>query len=108
MVRLHMIDDESFMDKTFEEKIKIMDGMTDKQIQENIEQLKFICKDFCGKCPSYQGTGETKLAFCTIGRSQIIKEKKGCLCPRCPVYKMMSFRWEFYCMSGNALELSLK
>ena len=101
-----MIEDESFKDKPYEEKIKIMSGMTEKEISDGLEQIKFICKDYCGKCPSYQGTGETDLAFCSIGKSSLIKEKKGCLCKECPVYKMMSLRWEFYCTEGNALELS--
>ena len=101
-----MIDDESFKDKPYEEKIKIMSGMTDKEISDGLEQIKFICKDYCGKCPSYHGTGETNLAFCSIGKSSLIIEKKGCLCKTCPVYKMMSLRWEYYCTDGNAMELS--
>ena len=102
-----MIDDESFKDLPYEEKIKIMKGMTEKQLQESLEQVKFMCKDYCGKCPSYQGTGETNLAFCSIGKSSIIKEKKGCLCKQCPISKMMSLRWEFYCTEGNTLELAI-
>jgi len=101
-----MIDDEDFKSLPYEEKIKIMAGMTEKEINDGIEQLKYICKDYCGKCPSYQGTGETNLAFCSIGKSSLIKEKKGCLCKQCPVTKMMSLRWDFYCTDGNALELS--
>jgi hypothetical protein len=103
-----MIEDESFKDKPFEEKIRIMSEMTDKELKDGIEHLKFICKDYCGKCPSYQGTEEMKLAFCTTGKSSKILEKKGCLCKQCPVYKMMSLRWEYYCVQGNAMELSMK
>lgn len=103
-----MIDDVSFKDKTFEEKIQIMEGMTEKEISDSIEQLKFFCKGYCGKCPSYQGTGETHLAFCSLGKSQKIQGKKGCLCKQCPVYKMMSLRWEYYCVEGSALKLSKK
>ncbi|MHA1187072.1 MAG: DUF2769 domain-containing protein [Candidatus Heimdallarchaeota archaeon] len=101
-----MIEDESFSDKAYEEKIKIMSGMTEKEISDGLEQVKFMCKDYCGKCPSYQGTGETDLGFCSIGKSSKIKEKKGCLCKQCPIYKMMSLRWEYYCTDGSALELS--
>ena len=100
------IYDESFKDKTFEEKIKIMEEMTEKQIREGFEQTKFMCKDYCGNCPSYQGTGETNLAFCAVGKSAKIKEKKGCLCSQCPVSKMMSYRWEYYCIEGSAIDLS--
>jgi len=102
-----MVYDESFKDLPFEEKIQIIEGMTEKQIQDGLEQTKFMCKDFCGKCPSYQGTGETNLAFCSIGKSAHIKERKGCLCKQCPIFKMLSLRWEFYCIEGNALELAI-
>lgn len=102
-----MIDDESFKSLPFEEKIKIMEKMTEKQLIENLEQVKYMCKDYCGKCSSYQGTGETDFAFCSIGKSSIIKEKKGCLCKQCPISKMMSLRWEFYCTEGNAMELAI-
>ena len=98
--------DESFGDLPFEEKIKIKEGMTEKQIRDGIEQTKFMCKDYCGKCPSYQGSGETNLAFCSVGKSTKIKEKKGCLCNQCPISKMMSFRWEYFCTEGSAIELS--
>jgi hypothetical protein len=64
-----MIDDEEFKNLPYEEKIKIMNGMTEKEINDGVEQIKYICKDYCGKCPSYQGTGETNLAFCSIGKS---------------------------------------
>ena len=71
-----MIMDESFNDLPFEEKIEIIKGMTEKQIQDGLEQTKFMCKDYCGKCPSYQGTGETNLAFCSIGQVHIYKKEK--------------------------------
>lgn len=102
---MQMIMDESFKDLSFEEKIKIMERMTEKQIREGIEQIKFMCKDYCGKCPSYQETGETNLAFCSVGMSSKVKEKKGCLCKQCPISKMMSYRWEYYCFEGSAIEL---
>jgi hypothetical protein len=101
-----MIDDEDFKQLPFEDKIKIMNGMTERQINEGLEQIEFICKDYCGKCPSYQGTGEVNLAFCSIGKSSLIKEKKGCLCKHCPVTRMMSLRWEYYCTEGKAQTLS--
>lgn len=102
-----MIEDEdTFKNLPFEEKIKIMDVMTEQQKNEGLEQIKFICKDYCGKCPSQNGTGETNFAFCSIGKSSLITEKKGCLCKVCPVTKMMGLRWEYYCTKGSTLELS--
>ena len=98
--------DENFKSLPFEEKIKIMDGMTEKQKMDSLEQIKHVCKDYCGKCPSLQNTGETNLAFCSIGKSNLIIEKKGCLCNTCPIFKMMSLRWDYFCIRGSALELS--
>lgn len=99
-------DQDYFKDLPFEEKIKITDAMTETQKRESLENTKHICKDYCGKCPSYKEKGETKLAFCFTGRSSIIKEKKGCLCKTCPIYKTMSLRWEYYCLEGSAIEQS--
>ena len=98
--------EENFKNLPFEEKIKMMDYMTEKQKNDALDQVKFTCKDYCGKCPSYMGTGETNLAFCSIGKSSIIKEEKGCLCGQCPISKTMMLRWTNYCTRGSALELS--
>ncbi len=53
-----------------------MSFKTEKEISDGLEQIKFICKDYCEKCPSYHGIGETDLAFCSIDKSSLIKEKK--------------------------------
>ena len=99
--------DDDFKNLPFEEKIKMMNMMmTEKQKNDGLENTKFICKDYCGKCPSYQGTGEADLAFCMIGRSNKITEEKGCLCGQCPITKTMSLRWSNYCTKGSAVELS--
>jgi len=91
---------------SFEDKIKMLDMMTEKQKQESKEQVKYTCKDYCGKCPSYVGTGEKELAFCMSGKSSIIKEEKGCICGQCPISKTMSLRWGYYCTKGSSMELS--
>ena len=99
--------EEMFKNATFEEKVTMLwSKMTERQKRESIEQVRYTCKDFCGKCPSYQGTGEQSLAFCMEGKSNVIKEKKGCLCGQCPLTKTMSLRWEYYCTEGIALERS--
>ncbi len=90
----------------FEEKIKMIDVMTEKQKQDSTEQVKYTCKDYCGKCPSYIGSGESELAFCMTGKSNVINEEKGCLCVQCPIAKTMSLRWSYYCFRGSAIELS--
>ncbi|MBD3228793.1 MAG: DUF2769 domain-containing protein [Candidatus Lokiarchaeota archaeon] len=99
--------EEKFIKASFEEKMEMLYGkMTEKQMEQNIEQVMFTCEQYCGRCPSYKGTGEISLAFCMTGKSSEISEKKDCLCTQCPIYKTMSLRWEYYCTSGSALELS--
>ena len=99
--------EESWGDLTFEEKIQMFFGkMTEKQIRENQEQVRYTCREYCGKCPSYQGTGEESLAFCMEGKSSLITEKKGCVCGKCPISKTMSLRWGYYCTEGSAFDLS--
>ena len=105
---MRMADEDFYKATTFEEKIKMLyPKMTEKQKRENIEQVEFTCKDYCGKCPSYVGTGEKSLAFCMEGKSSIITEKKGCLCEKCPISKTMSLRCSNYCVNGDALGISL-
>jgi len=101
------MSEENFNDATFEEKLEMFySKMTDKQWENSIEQVIYMCKDYCGKCPSYTGTGEESLAFCMVGKSSIIKEKKTCLCSQCPITKTMSLRWEYYCSEESAIKLS--
>ncbi len=100
------LNDESFPFATFEEKATILQKMTEEDIKRTAEQLPHICKDYCGKCPTYVGTGEKRLAFCSLGKSEIIKEQKDCLCNQCPLTKQMSMRWDHYCTRGDAMDLS--
>jgi hypothetical protein len=101
------MSEENFPNASFEEKMQMIYGkLTERQKRENREQVKFMCREFCGKCPSRQGTGEQGLAFCMEGKSSSISEKKGCLCKTCPISKTMSLRWEYYCINGSAIELS--
>ncbi len=90
--------------KTFEQNMAELSKLTPAQLAAKIKELDKIC--VCVKCPTYMGTGEKKLTFCAIGKSTIIKKDKGCLCPTCPVQKMMALRWDRYCMKGSGKELS--
>lgn len=99
-------DDERFPTATYEEKVKMMAVMSETDRESAAENVLHICEDYCGKCPTYQGTGEVWLAFCALGKSSIIKEHKGCLCGQCLISKTMSMRWEYYCTQGKAMELS--
>lgn len=98
--------DENFASGTFEEKIKMLARMSEMDQKRSMENLIGFCEDYCGKCPSYQGTGETALGFCTLGKSSIIHEQKSCLCAQCPISRTMSLRWDHYCVRGKAMDLS--
>lgn len=90
---------------TFEEALERMAGMSPEEMQARIEESKKVCAEYCGKCPSYVGTGETDLVFCAIGKSDKITEEKGCLCPGCPIQENMGLRWDYYCTKGSGREL---
>lgn len=92
------------MTETFEEEMEMMKDLSEEEMAKRMEEVKNICKAFCGECPSYTGTGETELGFCTIGKSNVIKEEKGCLCGSCPVTPKMSLRWGYYCTRGSGRE----
>ena len=98
--------DEKWLTAIYEEKMEMMSQMSEADQARAAENVPHICKDYCGKCPSYQGTGETKLVFCALGKSSVIKEEKGCLCGQCPISKTMCLRWEYYCTRGKAMERS--
>jgi|Deesub1362A_J573_1020465.scaffolds.fasta_scaffold00322_31 hypothetical protein len=85
------------MSETFEEKIKAMKTISPEEMDKRVKEIKNVCKSFCGDCPTYTGAGETQLGFCAVGKSNLIKEKKGCLCVNCPITKAMSLRWDYYC-----------
>lgn len=90
---------------TFEEKMEAMKGLSEEEMAERIKKVKAAC--ICAGCPSYEGTGETELGFCALGKSSVIKEEKGCTCGSCPVTEMMSLRWLYYCTRGAARELAV-
>ncbi|MHA1398485.1 MAG: DUF2769 domain-containing protein [Candidatus Heimdallarchaeaceae archaeon] len=99
-----VIKEEDFPSATFEEKMTILLKMSDEEKKRSAEQIPYMC--LCSKCPSYVKTAESKLAFCTLGKSEVIKEQKGCLCNQCPISKTMSMRWDHYCIRGDAMQLS--
>lgn len=73
--------------------------MTEEQKREFV-----FTNCICKKCPSYVECGE-KAGFCLVGKSTCIKEKKGCICPDCPVTKKMNLKWGYYCIQGSAMEI---
>ena len=101
------VSEEYYKATTFEEKMEMLySKMSEKEKQDSREQVIYMCREYCGKCPSHEGTGEESLAFCMVGKSSVITEKKACLCGQCPITKTMSLRWRYYCTDGTAMELS--
>ena len=101
------MSEEYYKATTFEEKMELLySKMSEKEKKDSREQVIYMCREYCGKCPSHEGTGEESLAFCMEGKSSKITEKKACLCGQCPITKTMSLRWEYYCTDGTATELS--
>jgi Zn finger protein HypA/HybF involved in hydrogenase expression len=92
--------------ETFEQVMESMSGMSAAQTKAKINELDGQC--ICNMCPSFMGTGEEKLTFCMIGRSSIIKEENGCICPGCPVQSDLALRWDYYCTKGSGRQLSRK
>ena len=84
--------------------MKAMAGMPQEKMMKRVQGIKKVCKDYCGKCPSYTGTGETDFGFCATGKSSKITEEKGCICAGCPITKGMALRWEYYCTRGSDRE----
>lgn len=89
-------------DMAFEKTMEAMSKMSPEEMKARIAELTKVC--ICGKCPSYKGTGEKKLLFCVMGKSEIIKKEKGCVCPACPVTEKLGLRWIYYCMKGSGKE----
>ncbi len=58
---------------------------------------KCICKD----CPSYVESKE-KIGYCLTGKSKMITEENGCICPNCPVQEEHGFEGAYYCIRGKA------
>jgi len=90
-----MADIETWKTDSFEAKYKaMMAGMSEADQKKSAVQVLHLCK--CSKCPTCTGSGETDLVFCTLGKSTVIHEQKGCLCLKCAISKTMSLRWDYY------------
>lgn len=97
--------DEKWPTASFEEKYEMMMGsMSEVDPKRSAEQVLHMCQ--CVKCPTSTEAGETNAVFCTIGKSDVIHEQKGCLCSECGLTRTMSMRWGYYCTQGSAVELS--
>ena len=82
-----------------------MSGMSPEEAQKSMAEKAKICMENCGKCPSYEGTGEDAWLFCAKGKSTKITEEKGCVCDPYPVTEQMGLRWGYYCTRGSGKEM---
>ena len=97
--------DEKWPTASFEEKFSMMMGnMSEADQKRSAGQVLHMCQ--CVKCLTSVDIGETNAVFCTLGKSEVIHEHKGCLCSECGITKTMSMRWDYYCTKGSAVELS--
>jgi hypothetical protein len=48
---------------------------------------------------------DESLLFCVMGKSvNCTFEKKGCICPTCPVTKKLGLKKAYYCIKGSEQE----
>ncbi len=81
-------------------------GLPKADRDARIAELTRLCT--CADCPTYRGTGETKLLFCMLGKAGVIKTEKECFCAPCPVTDALGLRWNFYCTRGSGLQQQRK
>jgi hypothetical protein len=86
------------MDK-WEQVMQTMMAMPEEERMKHMKKLMGMC--ICGDCPTYKGTGETKILFCGSGGSQVITEEKECTCGACPVTPQTGLTRLYYCTRGN-------
>lgn len=75
----------------------------DEEMEEKKKMVLEMC--ICKTCPSFVECGEQGgFCFPTIGKSDCIKEEKGCICGTCPVYSKMELKNMYYCTRGSEKE----
>lgn len=78
-----------------------MTGDLEKIIEENRGRC------ICDACPTYNECmrSDESLLFCVTGKSATCTfEKKGCLCPSCPVTTTLGLKKAYYCIKGTEQE----
>lgn len=76
-------------------------NMTEDQ-DRIVEKYRGAC--ICGACPTYNECmrADEQLLFCVIGRAEHCTfDKKGCICPNCPVTKDLGWKKAYYCVKGS-------
>lgn len=80
-------------------RVVLMDA-DPKEMEEKKKMVLSMC--VCKQCPSFMECGES-IGYClsTIGKSNCIKEEKGCICGDCPVTTQMDLKHDYYCTKGS-------
>jgi Protein of unknown function (DUF2769) len=69
---------------------------------ENTEGNFEKCLCYTERCPTYNTAGLMGGLFCARGRSEKVPEKKGCVCPSCPIWTESKLNAIFFCIYGAA------
>ena len=75
-----------------------------QNINNNFENR---AKCICEPCPTYNECmrAGVELLFCVRGRSLTCTfDKKGCVCPTCPLKPVLGLKKAYYCIRGSELE----
>jgi hypothetical protein len=89
----------------FEEFSKKMTSMDETGRDRLIAEQKDRC--VCSVCPTYnECMGEKhELCYCIVGCSPTCTfEKKGCICPTCPLKVTLGLSKSYYCIKGSEQE----
>jgi hypothetical protein len=64
-------------------------------------------KCICHTCPTYNECmrADDQRIFCVMGKSATCTfDKKACLCPACPVTRILGLKRSYYCIRGSEQE----
>jgi Protein of unknown function (DUF2769). len=78
--------------------------MSDEENRINADNR---AKCICRPCPTYNECmrADDERLFCVTGKSQACTfDKKGCLCPSCPVRSLLNLTKAYYCVRGSEQE----
>jgi hypothetical protein len=76
-----------------------------EDMKKSMDENKEKC--ICEPCPSYTECmrAGNEMLFCVTGKSaDCIFEKKGCICPGCPVKPILVLMKDYYCIKGSETE----
>ena len=68
---------------------------------------EYADKCICDSCPTYNECmrADAGLLFCFTGKAASCSfEKKGCICPNCPVHRAFGLTRSYFCIRGTEQE----